>query len=104
MGDDELGIDDDDEDCLLKIIYPFGQSIDIDPKRPNISTIFTSGKIAFPMNRPLCVVTSSKSTKGRLCVFGSINFFDNSYTFCCVSLHCVEFIISQFSRLFKNSI
>jgi len=79
MGDDELGIDDDDEDCLLKIIYPFGQSIDIDPKRPNISTIFTSGKIAFPMNRPLCVVTSSKSTKGRLCVFGSINFFDNSY-------------------------
>lgn len=79
MGDDELGMDDDDEDCLLKIIYPFGQSIDIDPKRPNISTIFTSGKIAFPMNRPLCAVTTSKSTKGRLCVFGSINFFDNSY-------------------------
>ena len=79
MGDDELGLDDDDEDCLLKIIYPFGQSIDIDPKRPNISTIFTSGKIAFPMNRPLCAVTSSKSGKGRLCVFGSINFFDNSY-------------------------
>ena len=79
MGDDELGLDDDDEDCLLKIVYPFGQSIDIDPKRPNISTIFTSGKIAFPMNRPLCAVTSSKSGKGRLCVFGSINFFDNSY-------------------------
>ena len=79
MGDDELGQNDDDDDCPLKIVYPFGQSIDIDQKKSNISALFTSGKIAFPMNRPLCVVTTSKSTKGRLCVFGSINFFDNSY-------------------------
>ena len=79
MGDEELGQNDDDDDCPLKIVYPFGQSIDIDQKKSNISALFTSGKIAFPMNRPLCVVTTSKSTKGRLCVFGSINFFDNSY-------------------------
>ena len=39
MGDDDLGADD-DEDCPLKIVYPFGQSIDIDSKRPNISTLF----------------------------------------------------------------
>ena len=31
------------------------------------------------MKRPLCIVTSSKSGKGRICVFRSINFFDNSY-------------------------
>ena len=77
--DEETGQDDDDDDCPLKIIYPFGQSIDISPNKPNISTLFTSGKIAYPMNRPLCVVTTSKSGKGKLCVFGSINFFDNSY-------------------------
>ena len=77
--DEEAGQDDDDDDCPLKIIYPFGQSIDVSPNRTNISTLFTSGKIAYPMNRPLCVVTTSKSGKGKLCVFGSINFFDNSY-------------------------
>ena len=77
--EDEIGQDDDDDDCPLKILYPFGQSIDIDPKRQNISTLFTSGKIAFPMNRPLCVVTTSKSGKGKLCVLGSVNFLDNSY-------------------------
>ena len=54
--EDEIGQDDDDDDCPLKILYPFGQSIDIDTKRQNINTLFTSGKIAFPMNRPLCVV------------------------------------------------
>ena len=79
MSDDDIGQDDDDDECPLKIIYPFGQSIDIDPKRANLSVLFTSGKIAYPMNRPLCVVTSSKSKKGKLCVIGSINFFDNSY-------------------------
>ena len=79
MSDDDIGQDDDDDECPLKIIYPFGQSIDLDPKRSNLSVLFTSGKIAYPMNRPLCVVTSSKSKKGKLCVIGSINFFDNSY-------------------------
>ena len=79
MADDVPGQDDDDDDCPLKIIYPFGQSLDIDPKKPNIATLFTSGKIAYPMNRPLCAVTTSKSKKGKLCVLGSINFLDNSY-------------------------
>ena len=75
MSDDNPENDDDDDDCPLKIIYPFGQSLDIDSKKPNISTIFTSGKIAYPMNRPLCAVTTSKSTKGKLCVLGSVNFW-----------------------------
>ena len=77
--DDENDLDDTDDDCPLKIVYPFGQSIDIDPKRGNISTLFTSGKIAYPMNRPLCAVTTSRSTRGKLCVFGSMNFFNNNY-------------------------
>ena len=79
MADDVPGQDDDDDDCPLKIIYPFGQSLDIDPKKPNIATLFTSGKIAYPMNRPLCAVTTSKTKKGKLCVLGSMNFLDNSY-------------------------
>ena len=78
--DDDNALDDmDDDDCPLKILYPFGQSLDIDPKRQNISTLFTSGKIAYPMNRPLCAVTTSRSTRGKLCVFGSINFLNNNY-------------------------
>ena len=79
MDDDELLDDNDDDDCPLKIVYPFGQSLDIDPKRANISTLFTSGKIAYPLNRPLCAVTTSRTTRGKLCVFGSINFFNNNY-------------------------
>ena len=79
MSEDIPGQEEDDDDCPLKIIYPFGQSLDIDPKKSNISTLFTSGKIAYPMNRPLCAVTTSKSKKGKLCVLGSINFIDNSY-------------------------
>ena len=47
MQDDDIGQDDDDEDCPLKIVYPFGQSIDIDPKKTNLSVLFTSGKITF---------------------------------------------------------
>ena len=79
MDDDNDMDDNDDDDCPLKIVYPFGQSLDIDPKKGNISTLFTSGKIAYPMNRPLCAVTTSKSSRGKLCVFGSINFFNNNY-------------------------
>ena len=61
MDDDNLE-DNDDDDCPLKIVYPFGQSLDIDPKRA-----------------PLCAVTTSRTTCGKLCVFGSINFFNNNY-------------------------
>ena len=75
---DLLDNDDDDtgDDALLKIIYPFGQSLDT---KENVSVIFNSGIIAYPLNRPLCTVTTSKSGKGKLCVIGSLRFIDNDY-------------------------
>ena len=75
---DLLDNDDDDagDDALLKIIYPFGQSLDT---KENVSVIFNSGIIAYPLNRPLCAVTTSKSGKGKLCVIGSLRFIDNDY-------------------------
>lgn len=75
-------MDNDDEnaedDSLLKIVYPFGQSIDI-IKNGGVSVLFNSGIIAYPLKRPLCVVTKSKSGNGKLACFGSIKFIDNEY-------------------------
>ena len=71
--------EEDDDDSLLKIVYPFGQSIDIDPNGKNLGCLFNSGIISYPLNRPLCVCASSKSGKGKLCVLGSVKFIDNDY-------------------------
>lgn len=75
---DLMDNDDDDgtDDALLKIIYPFGQSLDT---AENVSVIFNSGIIAYPLNRPLCAVTTSKSKKGKLAVLGSLRFIENEY-------------------------
>lgn len=75
---DLMDNDDDDgtDDALLKIIYPFGQSLDT---AENVSVIFNSGIIAYPLNRPLCAVTTSKSKKGKLAVLGSLRFIENDY-------------------------
>ena len=75
---DLMDNDDDDgtDDALLKIIYPFGQSLDT---AENVSVLFNSGIIAYPLNRPLCAVTTSKSKKGKLAVLGSLRFIENEY-------------------------
>ena len=71
--------EEDDDDSLLKIVYPFGQSIDIDSNGKNLACVFNSGIISYPLNRPLCVCANSKSGKGKLCVLGSVKFIDNDY-------------------------
>lgn len=68
--------EDDVDDTLLKIIYPFGQSLDT---KENVSVLFNSGIIAYPLNRPLCACTTSKSGKGKLVVLGSLKFVSNEY-------------------------
>lgn len=79
LAEEEVTSEEDDDSCPLKIVYPFGQSLDLDPRKENISCLFTSGIISYPMNRPLCAVTTSNSGKGKLCVLGSMNFIENSY-------------------------
>lgn len=75
---DLLENEDDEEwdDALLKIVYPYGQTLECSP---TTTVIFNSGIIAYPMNRPLCAVTQSKSGKGKLVVIGSLKFIDNDY-------------------------
>ncbi len=77
--DDDL-LDNDEniseDDSLLKFVYPFGQSLDIEA---STCIIFNSGIIAYPANRALCASAVSKSKKGRLFVLGSEKFFEDEY-------------------------
>ena len=78
FNDDLLDNDDasTDDDSLIKFVYPFGQSLDIE-----VSTcvVLNSGIIAYPANRALCCTALSKSKKGRLFVMGSEKFFEDEY-------------------------
>jgi len=65
-----------EDDSLLKIVYPFGQSLDIEQ---STCVIFNSGIIAYPANRALCCSAVSKSKKGRMFVMGSEKFFEDEY-------------------------
>ena len=69
----------DDDGCSIKIIYSFFQSLDINAKRPNISNLFTNGKILYPMSRYLFGITTSRLLKRKLCLFVFINIFNNNY-------------------------
>ncbi|MCQ2821504.1 MAG: GldG family protein [archaeon] len=77
---DVMGEEDDttEDEAALKICYPFGQSIDV-PKKGNVSVVFNSGIIAYPLKRALCTACKSKSGKGKLVCFGSVRFFENDY-------------------------
>jgi intraflagellar transport protein 52 len=65
-----------DDDFNLKYVFPFGESLDVDP---NVGVVFNSGIIAYPANRPLAACNISKSKKGRLFVMGSEKFFEDDY-------------------------
>ncbi len=76
LNDDLLDNDDDivEEDSNLKIVYPYGQSLDVNP---NVSVVFNSGILSYPINRPLSACRENK--KGRLFVLGSEKFFEDDY-------------------------
>ncbi len=65
-----------EDDSMLKIVYPFGQSLDIEH---STCVILNSGIIAYPANRALCASAVSKSKKGRLFIMGSEKFFEDEY-------------------------
>lgn len=70
--------DTDDNDALLKIVYPYGQSIDA-KNEGNCSVLFTSGIISYPLKRPLCVVATNKKGNGKLCCLGSLKMIENEF-------------------------
>ena len=65
-----------DDESLIKFVYPFGQSLDIEA---STCIVFNSGIIAYPANRALCATALSKNKKGRLFVMGSEKFFEDDY-------------------------
>ena len=65
-----------EDDSLVKFVYPFGQSLDIEQ---STCVVFNSGIIAYPANRALCATAVSQSKKGRLFVMGSEKFFEDEY-------------------------
>lgn len=79
MSNDDLlnGEVNDSDDTKLKIVYPYGCSLDIYAK--GISTLFTSGLLGYPLKRPLLTAVGSKSGKGRMLVIGSERMFDDDY-------------------------
>jgi intraflagellar transport protein 52 len=76
LNDNLDGDDDIDEDSNLKFVYPYGQSLDVNP---NISVVLNSGIITYPINRPLSACTLSENRKGRIFVLGSEKFFEDEY-------------------------
>jgi len=68
--------DNKEEEKNLKLVYPYGASLEVDK---NVTVLFTSGIIAYPNGRPLAACVSSKSKKGKMIVFGSEKFFEDEF-------------------------
>jgi intraflagellar transport protein 52 len=76
LNDDMLDEDYKEDDRNLKIVYPYGASLEVDK---GVAVLFSSGIIAYPHGRPLAAVVQSKSMKGKMVVFGSERFFDDEF-------------------------
>jgi len=59
----------------MEFVYPYGATLSV--LKPSIP-VLSSGKIAYPMNRPLGAVWQSEGS-GRICVLGSVQLFDDKY-------------------------
>jgi len=68
--------EDQEDEYNLKLVYPYGQSLDVDT---STSVVFNSGIIAYPANRPLAACNVSKMKRGRLFVLGSEKFFEDEF-------------------------
>jgi len=60
----------------LTFLYPYGASLTVD-KRSH--PVLSSGSVCFPVNRPICAFHSSKHSKGKLVVLGSVHMFNDQY-------------------------
>jgi len=59
----------------LEFVYPYGSTLSV--QKPAVP-VLSSGKIAYPMNRPLGAVWTAEG-QGRIAVFGSVSMFDDKY-------------------------
>lgn len=60
----------------LSFLYPFGATLNV--IRPAVS-ILSSGSVSFPLNRPVCALSSENKSHGKLAVLGSVQMFSDGY-------------------------
>ena len=70
------GMDVSDEHGGLSYMYPYGCSLNV--QKPGIP-LLSSGPLAYPLNRPLAGIYTSKARKGRIMVIGSYQIFADDY-------------------------
>lgn len=59
----------------LDVVYPYGATLSV--QKPAVP-LLSSGKIAYPMQRPLCAVWSQKG-QGKIAVLGAVQMFDDQW-------------------------
>eukprot|EP00112_Aurelia_sp_Birch-Aquarium-sp1_P008013 Seg1876.4 transcript_id=Seg1876.4/GoldUCD/mRNA.D3Y31 product="Intraflagellar transport protein 52" protein_id=Seg1876.4/GoldUCD/D3Y31 len=60
----------------LSFVYPFGATLTVDKRAVSV---LSTGSVCFPLNRPICAFHSSKGSKGKLSVLGSVHIFSDQY-------------------------
>ncbi|XP_070556730.1 intraflagellar transport protein 52 homolog [Ptychodera flava] len=60
----------------LTFLYPFGATLNV--AKP-ASAVLSTGTVCFPLNRPVLALYSSKYSKGKLAVLGSVHMFSDQY-------------------------
>ncbi|XP_065062333.1 intraflagellar transport protein 52 homolog [Rhopilema esculentum] len=60
----------------LSFVYPYGATLTVDKRAVSV---LSTGSVCFPLNRPICAFHSSKGSKGKLVVLGSVHIFSDQY-------------------------
>ncbi|XP_074644049.1 intraflagellar transport protein 52 homolog isoform X2 [Tubulanus polymorphus] len=71
-----VGEEDANNTQALTFIYPFGATLNV--IKPSIA-VLSSGSVAFPLNRPVCALYTSKQSGGKITVIGSAHMFNDQY-------------------------
>ena len=65
-----------DNQAGLAFVYPYGCTLQV--ARPAVP-LLSSGPISFPLNRPVCAVSQSSPSTGRVAVLGSVDVFGDEW-------------------------
>ncbi|KXJ27589.1 intraflagellar transport protein 52 homolog [Exaiptasia diaphana] len=60
----------------LTFVLPYGATLNV--VKP-ATAVLSTGSVSFPLNRPVCAFHSSKYSKGKLAVLGSVHMFSDQY-------------------------
>ncbi|XP_033123649.1 intraflagellar transport protein 52 homolog isoform X1 [Anneissia japonica] len=60
----------------LTYLYPYGATLNVDK---SAIAVLSTGSVCFPLNRPTCALHSSKYSKGKVAVLGSVHMFQDQY-------------------------